>query len=778
MEHTPIPEIALRGPYSKSIDHVYDELARIELLVRAQVINWRLSSACAGPENAWGMVVVTEAEVDRYLAAPISAPGALSVEARELVKPLWERAAELRAAIDRFCSAGSSRDLRLLRLARLFELERAEIDILLLCLLSEVDDRHRRLFGYLQNDASRQSLHTELIAQILRGSMPQSDSIRDLLSPFGRLLAHRLVVFGNDPSSTDSGLALRPLRIDDRIAAFLLGTDTLDPRLAGIVRIEQNPAESSIYVREETAALLDVVRDSLAVRVTQRKESVRLLLLGPDPRLAAKIAQFFCHSLRIACIEFDVATAIRSNTSWEAAVDAACREALLLDAALFFRNCTAVLIGDQERARWEYLELAAAGFVGLTVVECDSSEIHPGVVSDARFWQIDILLPDYATRKSIWGAQLSAVGNSSFSDEEETQLAAELANAFQTTEAQIEDAIAGAHNLARRRKDYSGQVEINDLYDACRRLAGRKLVAFAQRIEPRRNLSTEDVVLPEPNKRQLLDLSNRIRYHRELFHATRFDQVRRLGKGLLALFAGTSGTGKTLAAEALASGQGVDLYKVDLSAVVSKWVGETEKNLSRIFAEAESSNGWLFFDEGESLFGSRGDIKQAQDRLFNLEVNYLLQRIEEFSGVVILATNLRQNIDDAFLRRIHAVVEFPQPNAQLRFTIWKKLMPVEDRRDFKDEQLRKLAARFELSGGNIRNAVLDAMFRAYGSEEKSLTLRHVAVGIAREYQKMGRPISSTEFGDVFYQWLVEDILNPQPHEQKDARVAAVSETPI
>jgi SpoVK/Ycf46/Vps4 family AAA+-type ATPase len=235
----------------------------------------------------------------------------------------------------------------------------------------------------------------------------------------------------------------------------------------------------------------------------------------------------------------------------------------------------------------------------------------------------------------------------------------------------------------------------------------------------------------------------------------------RLGKGLLALFAGGSGTGKTMAAEALASGQGVDLYKVDLSAISSKWIGETEKNLARIFSEAESSSGcgWLFFDEGESLFGSRGDIRQAQDRMLNMEVNYLLQRIEDFSGVVILATNLRQNIDEAFLRRIHALVEFPQPGPDCRAAIWRRLIPPAGERNFSDEELDRIAYQFELSGGNIRNVVLDARFRARAANE-NLSLRNLADGIAREYEKLGRPITSAEFGDRFYQWVVEDILDP------------------
>lgn len=146
----------------------------------------------------------------------------------------------------------------------------------------------------------------------------------------------------------------------------------------------------------------------------------------------------------------------------------------------------------------------------------------------------------------------------------------------------------------------------------------------------------------------------------------------------------------------------------------------------------------------------------------NLEVNYLLQRIEEFSGIVILATNYRNNIDEAFLRRIHAVVEFPQPNAQFRLAIWKKLLPPAAQRDFDDQQLRKLAARFEITGGNIRNVVLDAMFRSYAARSPVLTLRQIIDGMARECQKLGRPILAPEFGEQYYPWVVEDILDPKP----------------
>ncbi|WP_447602832.1 ATP-binding protein [Nitrospira sp. Nam80] len=767
MVRAPIPTVTLRGPYRSNIDYLHDELARIELFVRAQVIRWQHSAACAAPENDWGMVVVSHAEVECYLKSPIEAPSVLSAAVWEEVKPWWDAAARLREEIDELSlDADSIRDLRLLQLSQLFELSTAERDILLLCLLAELDDRYRRLFGYLQNDASRQSLQVELITQMLPVSVLGGGVGRDLFSPTGRLLANRLIVMSTDASGQES-LPLRSVRIDDRIASYLLGSAGVDPRLTDIVRRGHAGAVPRLHARPETLAFFQRLPAALRMSLEEKNEGVRLLLLGPDSRLAAKAARATCRALDIPLLEFDVRGGLRGSAPWELLVDLAYRDARLCGASLFFYGCETILAAEQDRVRWEYLAQVACRFTGLTIAEADSSAFPRGVVSDAQFWQVDLPPPDYDTRKEIWLAKLPDPVDLSLTEEERVRLAADLANAFQTTEAQIEDAVAGAWHVARRDKPIAAHIGAGHLFEACRRQAGKRLVAFAQRIEPTRTLTVDDVVLPEPNKRQLLDLRNRIRYHRELLHGTGLDQTMRLAKGLLALFAGSSGTGKTMAAEALANGHGVDLYKVDLSAVVSKWVGETEKNLSRIFAEAEASNGWLFFDEGESLFGTRGDIKQAQDRLLNLEVNYLLQRIEEFSGVVILATNLRQNIDNAFIRRIHAYVEFPQPNAQLRAGIWKKLMPASIRRDVDDQQLGKLAALFDLSGGHIRNAILDALFRSCATEDRMLTLRHLVAGIAREYQKLGRPITSAEFGDTFYQWVVEDILDPQP-----ARLAA------
>ena len=753
----------MRGPYVRSIDHLHDELARIELLIRAQVIRWQLSGACAGSEHDWGMIVISRGEVERYLASSFGPPGTLPENVLEQLKPCWENAAALRVNIDKFCATASTSDLRLLRLTNLFQLGTAESDILLLCLIGEVDERYRRLFGYLQNDATKQLASVELLTQILHVNFPEMGACRDLFSPSGNLRANHLIVLSND--ADEGSLPQRSVRLDDRIAGFLLGSDDPDPRLEDILTCNGDCTPLPIPARAEIGSLLETLHESLHVRLVEQHESVRLFLTSADQQLSTRIARAISHRLRVPLLEFDVRAALRRSTAWELLVDIAYREAKLRNAAIYFHGCDALLTSDQDRARWDHLESAAASFHGLTLAGADSLSLPPGAVSDAHFWQLEIPLPDFGARKTAWLTSLPPSVELEITEDERTRLATELAGAFQNTESQIEEAVAGARNLARRDHPSALRLKGERIFEACRRQASRRLVTFAQRIEPRRNLSLDDLVLPAPNKQQLIELRNRIRFHRELFHRTGFEQTMRLGKGLLALFAGASGTGKTMAAEALASGQGVDLYKVDLSAIVSKWIGETEKNLSRIFAEAESSNGWLFFDEGESLFGSRGDIKQAQDRMLNLEVNYLLQRIEEFSGVVILATNLRQNIDDAFLRRIAAFVEFPSPAAESRAAIWKRLAPAMDHRDFSDQEFNRLAVRFELSGGNIRNIILDAMFRACSSDDSKLTLRHVAGGIAREYQKLGRPITSTEFGDTFYNWIVQDLFDPAPEQR-------------
>ena len=233
-----------------------------------------------------------------------------------------------------------------------------------------------------------------------------------------------------------------------------------------------------------------------------------------------------------------------------------------------------------------------------------------------------------------------------------------------------------------------------------------------------------------------------VRNRRQVFERWKFGQRIALGRGMTALFAGGSGTGKTMAAQVLARELGLDLFRVDLSRVMSKYIGETEKNLSQLFDDAAASGAVLFFDEADALFGKRSEVKDAHDRYANLEISYLLQRMEEHEGVSLLATNRMGDLDEAFTRRFHFILDFPMPRAPERRRIWQGMLPLEAERD-DSVSLDTLADDYEMSGGEIRNSVLSAAFAA-AAEGVPIGLRHLKRGLRRELLKTGRVLDSEQ----------------------------------
>ncbi len=290
--------------------------------------------------------------------------------------------------------------------------------------------------------------------------------------------------------------------------------------------------------------------------------------------------------------------------------------------------------------------------------------------------------------------------------------------------------------------------EGGDVDSAVRRLAGGHLDRLALQVRPSR--SWDDLVLPAREMSQLRELTERYSYGSTVYGKWGFKAVP--SAGIVALFSGVSGTGKTLAAEVIAADLGLDVYKIDLSTVVSKYIGETEKNLERIFDAAAAGNMVLFFDEADALFGKRSEVSDAHDRYANIEVAYLLQRLETYDGLVILATNLQGNIDQAFLRRIHVSVDFPMPSESERLRIWQLSFPSTAPTGHIDFEF--LAQQFRVSGGNIRNVALTAAFKA-ASEQREISMRHVVHGLQRELEKLGRLITPEEFGD--YHSLLSEI---------------------
>jgi hypothetical protein len=277
-----------------------------------------------------------------------------------------------------------------------------------------------------------------------------------------------------------------------------------------------------------------------------------------------------------------------------------------------------------------------------------------------------------------------------------------------------------------------------DVDAGIRRLASGPFDRLALRVRPQR--TWDDIILSPDRLQQLRELTSRYR-HRKLVHGEwGFPAIP--AAGLVAMFSGPSGTGKTLAAEIIAGDLGLDLYKLDISSVVSKYIGETEKNLERVFDAATSTNTVLFFDEADSLFGKRSEVTDARDRYANLEVSYLLQRLEAYDGLVVLATNFSKNLDDAFLRRIHVSIEFAVPQEEERKAIWKHALP--KTAPMKDIDFDFLARQFDLAGGSIKGAALHAAFLA-ADEGSPITMELLMMALKREFQKLGRLRTRNEF---------------------------------
>lgn len=273
---------------------------------------------------------------------------------------------------------------------------------------------------------------------------------------------------------------------------------------------------------------------------------------------------------------------------------------------------------------------------------------------------------------------------------------------------------------------------------------------YSTRVTP--HYTWADIVLPEDKERQLREICNYVKHKHLVYDIWGFAKKLALGKGLNILFSGPSGTGKTMAADIIAAELKLDLYKIDLSSVVSKYIGETEKNLNRIFGEVASSRVILFFDEADALFGKRSEVKDAHDRYANIETNYLLQKMEEHESIVILATNFSKNLDDAFLRRMHLAVEFPFPDEKQREQIWRKIFP-ESAPLSKDLDYRFLAEKFMLTGGNIKNIALTAAI--YAAEDSGdIEMRHIIMAVKREFQKMGKLCLKADFGE-YYELLLQ-----------------------
>jgi SpoVK/Ycf46/Vps4 family AAA+-type ATPase len=714
--------------FASSLDHLFAEVQRVHLLVAAAVKRARQLHKV---EEQFQGLVISEAQVDELLKQPAGTPHFAADQSRHLSTVSANQATRTQIAAFKAESLRRDIPLRLVRLEQLFSLSSFDVDCLLICLAPELDLRYERLYAYLQDDVTKKRPTVDLVSSLLSASLSERVRQWQAFLPGAPLPDYRIVNIVDEPTADPTTLLTKSLQIDRRIASYLFGSDEPDAQLRPYIQCLKPAA------RMEDLVLPSEMKRRLSVLSKSRDARAAILYFhGPSGTGRMSAAEALCRELEIGLLVVDGESlpSIPSPT-FQTAVRSVIREASLRGDAIYWDGFEVLLADDKKALRKTLLsELSRSQnltFVAGTTTWEPTDELQGG----GAFVRVEFLRPTYADRLRLWQAALS---HSSLGAEIDLPA---LSNKFRFTGGQIRNAVKTARGLAYWRNPGAGEVTQTELYEACRLHSSRRLSTVGRKIKPHH--LWEDIVLPYDRMRQLQEICDSMKYRSLVFDQWGFDRKLSLGKGLNILFVGPSGTGKTMAAEIMAAELGLDLYKIDLSTVVSKYIGETEKNLARIFMEAETSNAILFFDEADALFGKRSEVRDSHDRYANIEINYLLQKMEEHEGVVILATNFRRNMDEAFVRRMHFTVEFPFPSEADRRQIWEKIWPEETPQN-PDLDLDFMARRFEIAGGNIRNVAVAAAFLA-ASDGGSVSMTHLLHGVRREYQKMGKVVMEGEF---------------------------------
>ncbi|MFI8948085.1 ATP-binding protein [Streptomyces sp. NPDC053750] len=615
----------------------------------------------------------------------------LSDEAVRHVLRTWPTAGAAGAAValeaEPAGSVGPGDSDRLARLAGRTGLTELDTALLLIALAPDADRTFEPLYGYLNDDVSRRRA-TVGLALDLCGVPAHTSAARARLHASAPLRALGLLEV-EDP---ERPFLTRALRVPDRLIGHLLGDDTPDAALLGLLHPMPQPLPADPAAEHFAHRLAARLHDGpLTAYLREQREGDGLAALAAALRAAGLDA------LRCSAPEDHVPELLR--------------EARLGGRAV-------VVSGLPEKPGPLVRALTAA--TDVTVLLTDPRPYDP------HWSPTDPLVLDAPGRRaggaSAWRAALGT-------DADGFDLAATVAP-YRLGGDRIQRAAHAARALAAFD---GGPVTADHVRLAARRQSASGLESHARRIRPA--VDWRDLVLPDNPLTQLRELALRARHRDRVLGDWRLSAGGGRGRGVLGLFAGESGTGKTLSAEVVAADLGLDLYVVQLSSVVDKYIGETEKNLERIFTEADRTDAVLLFDEADAVFGKRSEVKDAHDKYANMESAYLLQRLESFDGIALLTTNLRANIDEAFTRRLDLVVDFPFPDVEQRLALWRHSLSRVPSTDGID--LEPLAREFELAGGSIRSAVVTAAYFAAGRDD-TVTAGDLLEGARREYRKAGR----------------------------------------
>ena len=690
--------------------HLIEELGRIDARLRRAVPLWQ--RAGQSPADDFRGLYVTDDEAVALLERPATAnwgdTAALSPDEEAAFRQSLEQATR-RAAGIRAAALAQGVALRLEELRSAFDLDSDAFEAFLICLAPALDLRYEKIYGYLQDDVGRKRPAVGLIADLLSAPGPARLAFQERFMAGSPLLRHRLLEPIPEDRRGGHALLATSLRVDPTVVAWLCGQYRPPAELAERAHLATpNTSDEDLLPAGEAAGQLRP--DQWRVPVDSRP---LFSFSGPDDESRAAAARLLAAWLRRPLLTVELPDSTQSTEPPDGLpLRLALRDARLTGALLCLTGWDN-LVHDGVVAPALLAELFAPPD---TAIVSGRAPWQPqGIRRDKRVIAILFPAPSREQRVALWSHFLGE------QPDDPIDLNG-LAGQFQLTTGRIRDAAQTAADRAARAH------------------SGHKLSGLSRKIPPRYDWN--DLVLPEDQLSLLRELVSMVELRPRVLDTWGLGRKLVGGRGVTALFSGPPGTGKTMAAEVIAGQLGLDLYRIDLSSVVSKYIGETEKNLERVFEEAANSNAILFFDEADALFGKRSEVRDAHDRYANIEISYLLQRMETYEGVTILATNLRANLDDAFARRLDFAVDFPFPEEQYRRRIWQALFPTgaphKGNLDFDF-----LARRFRLSGGNIRNVLVGAAYLA-AADGQVITMSHLLHGARRELQKMGRLVGEEE----------------------------------
>ena len=708
--------------YPDALSHLTDELVYVRALLSRYLESRGMLAAA---EEALGGLAIGPAEIRSFLAgAQPSADGDQEAFISELRKTIDERVASTRA---------SGVKLPIFDLAATFGLSPLEVQIVLVLLAPEVEPAFERAYAFAWNDFSRKTADLGFVLAMVGGGFRERMQHALVFSPSEGLSWHGLVEVESSAAATQRTWLARRVRLASRVVSFVLSDPTPDERIAGCSRLIDPRARRADIVLQEDE--LDVIWRTLAAEV--RGARTRLGLRGVAGSGKKMILEAFLAEVGQRLLVVDLAPLMGDASTLAVALRSARREAMLMGAALYL-NC-AFLERDDELPQGivNGVEGALRDLPGLLVFGANHRVPFFLAPRDGLV-DIHIPLPEAAERAVLWSRAMSRRVKLA----EDVDLE-RVARQYPLSGGGIQSAAREAVSRARRRSATDTLVHRADLAEAAREQLTGRLSHLATRITT--HLGFGDLVLPGDAMGRLEELTAFARHRKKVFDQWGFGAILPYGRGLSALFHGPPGTGKTMVAGIIAGALGMDLFRVDLSRIVSKYVGETEKNLARIFDEAGQSHSVLLFDEADSLFAKRTQVKSATDRYANLEVNYLLQRMEDFEGVTILTTNFESGLDDAFKRRLRFRIEFPAPDVDAREALWRKMLPAAA--DVVDDiRFDDLAHDFDLTGGHIKNAVLRAAFVAAERDE----------AICHDDLRTAGAQECREIGQLVREWSDED----------------------